>query len=446
MLNSDFTMRGLVGRPAHRGRSWHREVLRFCIGGARPGAGYTRAGGGILQIHIPTLLLALLMGFLLLTLQLAAAQRRGLRQPALRSWALACWAMLLGLICLGARGLIPLGLSVLLGNGLIALALMLYNQALYGHVQGRPLPRWLWGGPGLFVAWLALTLLRPWPPAERVAGASFVLAGLMLPGVWLVLRHGWHSENSLRAVGLAMALAAAALLVRGVHALQQPADYQELLQASLGQGLTFLVSFVSLLGAGFGFVLASFERVARRMEELATLDGLTGCLNRSTTDTLLAHSLERGRRDGAPLAFALLDLDHFKQINDRHGHGAGDAALRAFAAEVRTRLRSSDVLGRMGGEEFGIVLPGTDAAGAARLIDDVRRAVADLCLDDAEGGRFCLTVSAGIAVAASDSGLTASRLYALADAALYRAKDSGRNCVRVSEGGPLPAWEWTAGR
>jgi diguanylate cyclase (GGDEF)-like protein len=401
------------------------------------------------HIHIPTLMLTLLVGFLLLTLQLAAAQRRGLlQQPALRLWSHACWAMLLGFVFLGARVLIPLWPSILLGNGLIALGLMLYNQALSQHLQTRALPRWMWGLPGLVLLWLLGALLWPLDPGLMVAGTSFLFAGLMLPGIWLALRHGWRLESSLRAVGLTMLLASLALLLRGVHALLRPDEYQQLLQASLGQGLTFLVSFVSLLGAGFGFVLACFERVAQRMQELAALDGLTGCYNRSSTDALLAHILERGRRDGAPVAFALMDLDHFKQINDRHGHRAGDAALRAFVAEVQSRLRGSDVLGRMGGEEFGIILPATDAPGATRLIEEVRRAVETLCLDDAQGGSFCVTVSAGIAVAASDSGLTADRLYAQADAALYRAKDSGRNCVRLSqgegEGGPLPVPEGAA--
>jgi len=385
----------------------------------------------LLQIHIPTLLLALLLGFALLTLQLAVAQYRGLRQAALRVWARGCWALLLGLIFLALRPLLPFWLSLLMGNGLLLLGLLFYNQALSLHLRQRGLPPWAWALLPLFWLWLGYTLAADWAAAPRVVGVSLALALPLLPAVWLLRRHGWQAEASLRAVGLTLGLAAAALLLRSLHAWLRPADYQELLQASPGQGLTFLVGFVGLLGAGFGFVLACFERVARRMEELATLDGLTGCLNRCTTDTLLAHSLERGRREGLPVAFALLDLDHFKQINDRLGHRAGDAALRAFAQEVRSRLRASDVLGRVGGEEFGIILPATDAAGAARLIDEVRGAVAALRLGEAEGPCFGLTVSAGVAVALPDGALTADRLYACADTALYLAKGAGRNCVQL---------------
>ncbi len=130
------------------------------------------------------------------------------------------------------------------------------------------------------------------------------------------------------------------------------------------------------------------------------------------------------------MAFCLLDIDHFKLVNDSHGHQMGDTALRCFAQAVRARLRGSDVFGRMGGEEFGLVLPATDAAGAARLAEGVRAAVEAMELSDAQGRRIALTVSAGVVVAASDSGLSATRLYMLADGALYRARTSGATACR----------------
>ncbi len=115
---------------------------------------------------------------------------------------------------------------------------------------------------------------------------------------------------------------------------------------------------------------------------------------------------------------------------------AGDTALRAFATEVRARLRSSDVLGRMGGEEFGLLLPATDAPGALRLLEQVREAVELLVISAPGGERFGMTVSIGVVVAASDSGLTDNRVYMKADRALYRAKGQGRN--RVVLGGVEP--------
>jgi diguanylate cyclase (GGDEF)-like protein len=381
------------------------------------------------MLHIPTLMLALLLGFLLLTLELGVSQR-GLRaRPEVRRWTLGCWALLGGFAALAARVVLPVDLSVVLGNALICLGLALYAQAIGMMLLGSPGHRALMRVQP--VIWLALVLMLDWPLHRRTAVVSLFYVALLLPSVVSIVRHGWRAERSLRTVALTMALAAVALLVRMWHALSTPADYGDLMQASLGQGLTFLVSFICLLGAGFGFVLAAFERVASQMEEMATHDGLTGCWNRSTTDALLEHELQRARRSAAPVAFVLLDLDHFKQVNDRHGHRTGDAVLRAFADAVRSRLRGSDVFGRTGGEEFGLVLPGTDMAGAHWLVESIRLAVQALDVPAADGTPVKITVSAGAAAAEPHANLSGDRLYGQADQALYEAKHAGRNRVEV---------------
>jgi len=388
------------------------------------------------SIHIPTLMLALLSGFAMLGVQLWAAQRSRLRYLDLAVWTWGSWTLLAGFAMLTARLVVPVWVSALLGNGLIALGIVFYNEAIHRHVLGRSLPRWMWWSAPL-VAWTLTAWMLTWPLALRTSAISLVFALLLCPAILVLLGPGWRGESSLRAVGLTLVAAAASLLLRSVHALTNPEEYRDLMQSSLGQGLTFLFSFICLIGAGFGFVLANFERIARRMEEMASTDGLTGCLNRMTADALLRHELERGRREGTPLAFVLLDLDHFKDVNDCHGHHAGDDALRAFAAEVRARLRASDVVGRWGGEEFGLILPATDGPGAARLVEQIREAVATLRLCDGEGQDFALTVSAGIAVAAPGGQLTADQLFMRADRALYRAKDGGRNNVQLHDSG----WE-----
>lgn len=385
-----------------------------------------------MTLHIPTLMLALLLGFLLLTLELGVALRRLHNRPELRSWTWGCWALFGGFAMLAARLVLPVWLSIVVGNGLICLGILMYTRALYRMLLDAPLPRWQAVAGGVFV--LGIAALLPWPLHQRTAVVSLFFVVLLLPAVWVVVRHGWNAERSLRTVAVTMGLAAGALLVRAVHAWFNPAEYTDLLQASLGQGLTFLMSFLSIMGAGFAFVLAVFERVALQMEKLATHDGLTGCLNRSTIDAMLAHALDRGRREGAPVSFVLLDLDHFKLVNDQHGHRTGDAALRAFARTVRERLRASDIFGRTGGEEFGLVLPGTDATGARRLLEQIRAAVEAMPVRDALGHPVRITVSAGLAVADPASGISGDRLYGRADRALYEAKHAGRNRVETYSG------------
>jgi diguanylate cyclase (GGDEF)-like protein len=383
------------------------------------------------MLHIPTLLLALLLGFLLLTLALGFAQRRLRARPEIRRWTLGSWTLLGGFAALAARAVVPLELSVVLGNGLIGVGLALLAQALHLMLTGSTGPRWPMRMQPLLWLGLLLMLMLDWPLYQRTALTSLVNVVLLAPSIGVIVRLGWHAERSLRTVGVTMALATAALVVRAVHAWTHPAEYGDLMQSSLGQGLTFMMTFVGLLGAGFGFVLAVFERVATQMEELATHDGLTGCFNRSTTDALLTHELHRARRDATPVSFVLLDLDHFKQVNDAHGHRTGDAVLCAFAAAVRARLRASDVFGRTGGEEFGLVLPRTDAAGARWLVEAIRREIEALEVPGEQGQAVKITVSAGVAVAGPQARLSGDRLYGQADQSLYEAKRAGRNRVEV---------------
>lgn len=385
-----------------------------------------------MTLHIPTLLVALLLGFSMLSLELAIAQRGLLRRPELRLWTLGSWALLAGLLGLAARVAIPLWASVLIGNGLIALGIVLYARALYRFLLDAELPRGIWLMLGL--SWAAMPLMLDWPLNQRTAVNSMCFGVLMLPSVRLIVRHGWRAEPSLRTVGFTFALAMLSMVVRAQQAWTRPDEYTDLLQASLGQSLTFLMSFMAMLGAGFGFVLANFERMARRLEQMATHDALTGCVNRGTIDALLAHALQRGQREGSPVAFAMFDLDHFKQVNDRHGHRAGDEVLRQVASTVRARLRASDVFGRVGGEEFALLLPATDLPGARRLADGVRTAVEALRVPTAEGSAVGVTLSIGVAVAASDAALSPDQIYGRADQALYAAKHGGRNRVEVFAG------------
>jgi len=384
-----------------------------------------------MSLDIPTLMLTLLLGYLLLSVVLAVALGGRRHDQELRSWTLGSWALLGGFLMLAARLLVPMPVSVVAGNGLILLGMCLHIQALYRFLLDRPAPRWVWGmlGGGL----LMLLSVMFQPLSQRSPVVSAVLALALLPGVHVIWVHGRRAERSLRTVGVTLGLAALTLMFRAVHGLVSPQDYASLTHSSLSQGLSFLIAFLCLLGAGFGFVLASFERLAKRMELLATLDGLTGCLNRATTDAMLVHALARCRREGQPLAFVALDLDHFKRINDQHGHSTGDAVLRTVVATVKQRLRTGDVVGRLGGEEFGLVLPHTDAAGAEHVAENVRLAIEQARVRNAEGLPVAVTVSAGVAVALPGLSVSGEQLYRNADRALYRAKALGRNRVVPSE-------------
>lgn len=166
------------------------------------------------------------------------------------------------------------------------------------------------------------------------------------------------------------------------------------------------------------------------LRDLSTHDELTGLANRRLLQARLPLEIERARRAGTPLSLLVIDIDHFKQLNDRHGHATGDAALREVARALEHGVRRVDTVARVGGEEFVVLLPQNDAASAAHVADKLRRNVAARKTPGGEGQpEGALTISVGVAQLAP--GDDAPSLLARADAALYLAKDVGRNRVAV---------------
>ena len=176
-----------------------------------------------------------------------------------------------------------------------------------------------------------------------------------------------------------------------------------------------------------------------RLVHDARTDLKTGLLNAAAWQEEAAVEIARAVRARHPLAVALLDIDHFKAVNDTHGHLAGDQALRAVAGVVKAQLRGYDIAGRYGGEEFAVVLPHTQADQARRIAERLRMAVAAADVGGSETGRsrirLCVTVSVGVACLA-DTGPGLQALVAAADAALYDAKAAGRNRVRLTASQP----------
>jgi two-component system, cell cycle response regulator len=162
------------------------------------------------------------------------------------------------------------------------------------------------------------------------------------------------------------------------------------------------------------------------VEQRATTDGLTGLYNRRTLDEKLKEAITRARRSGQALAVALTDVDHFKRVNDTYGHGTGDEVLKGVSAALKSTARTSDVVGRYGGEEFVLVLEATDGEGAVRLAERARMAIKALSFSS-EKGPLSVTSSFGVALYAE--GDDALKLLERADQNLYRAKEAGRDRV-----------------
>jgi len=192
--------------------------------------------------------------------------------------------------------------------------------------------------------------------------------------------------------------------------------------SAIGYMVIALTFHATLLGLVAGRILTDLRYRSRH-------DGLTGLLNRRAMEETLLAQMQRSRRTGEPFAVLMLDLDHFKTVNDRHGHATGDRALKHTAAVLKAELREVDAVGRFGGEEFLVLMPGATVETALPVAERLRAALLTGA-PRVEGATLLLSASTGIAQW-RESDEDTSRLVMRADAALYRAKQRGRDCVVV---------------
>jgi diguanylate cyclase (GGDEF)-like protein len=191
--------------------------------------------------------------------------------------------------------------------------------------------------------------------------------------------------------------------------------------------------FIGRLAAIVGICLENVTN-SERLKHLGLTDPLTGVHNRRYFDQRLLEEVSRAQRQGFSLSCLFLDIDHFKQVNDKYGHQTGDCVLREVALRIKGQLRSIDVLGRYGGEEFAILLVQTDMDSALTIAERIRHSIAEQRFEGEGNETLVATLSIGVAALhgcnrAQNAKALAQQLVARADQALYRAKQGGRNCV-----------------
>ncbi|MGA9031741.1 MAG: diguanylate cyclase [Sulfuricaulis sp.] len=232
--------------------------------------------------------------------------------------------------------------------------------------------------------------------------------------------------------GLVSAVAGAMWLARSV--LVPLREFEKGMTHFANDNLTYRLDLknnneIGRLARDFNTMAESLMEHKARLEELSSRDGLTGLYNRREFEARLREETQRARRYSKPLSVMLLDIDHFKNVNDRYGHQAGDETLIAVADLIRLSARPMDVVCRYGGEELAVILPETDATGAGIVAERIRASVAESLTTTPQGDEIQVTVSIGFATFPRD-GDTGPGLVKAADEALYAAKQEGRNLVR----------------
>ncbi|AKJ32229.1 GGDEF domain-containing protein [Caldimonas brevitalea] len=351
-------------------------------------------------------------------------------RSGIRAWHAAMWLQSLGwALLMGAYRIWPMQLSTA-GVG----ALLASHSCAYLAAQAylrQPAHRWwVYGLPA------AATLLH-WISfhhfAVRIAVVNAALAAQMSWLAWLLLRPrvghaGWRWRWL---AGTALLASALLVFARTVLAMWAPSEYPAFDSPHPLNVLGLVVANAGLMIATLAFLLAHRDEAEQELERRANIDGLTGSLNRRVLLERGEQAWSLARRHGQRLAVLMLDIDHFKQINDQRGHPVGDHALVLFAQALQRGMRPSDLAGRYGGEEFCVVLPLSGLEAACAVDGRLRETLA---ADVSPALGFTLDFSAGAAeLQADDTSL--AEVVARADRALYRAKEGGRGRL-VLDGTP----------
>jgi diguanylate cyclase (GGDEF)-like protein len=361
----------------------------------------------------------------------------GWRPAALSAWGWARQYQAAGwmLLAIGASGVVPEQLAFPVAYGLVFAGVAWESGALWeraGRLRWRRVT-----APALGLAIAAFVLCNLVDPIGlRAVAASLILGGFYLSAA-AALARGWRTASMLQRF-LALSTAVLALVVgaRGFLVLAAPAGWGWMSNDLLRQLHTGALYLLMVFGA-FGWLLLGRERLQGELARLEVVDPVTDVPNRRGFFQALAPWMALARRPGQPTALVLFDLDQFKRINDSYGHPAGDVVLAALATACKQQLRDSDLLGRLVGVEFAILLPRTSLDDAAMVAERVRAAVEGQRVKT-ERAMISLTASFGVTtIRPDDSTVT---LLGRADEALRAAKAGGRNRVELAAQ-PVPQVE-----
>jgi diguanylate cyclase (GGDEF)-like protein len=391
--------------------------------------------GAMLTMDSTTMVLVLALGNLALCSVLFFFDYGNVRAPALASWGLskqvqaAAWILL----ALGGARVVPEPLALPGGWALLIAGVALESAALWEGAHRRRVVRVMLP---LAIGAVVIFLVSYWidPLGLRTLAAALILGAFYLIGA-AALARGWAEASMLqRALAAVSAILALVVAARGLLVLVMPDGWRWLSHDLLRQ-LSTIAFYLLMLVNGFGCLLLARERLQGDLARLETLDLVTDAPNRRGFFNALAPWMALARRPGSPTALIVLDLDSFKRVNDGYGHPVGDVVLRHVADLCKRQLRESDLLGRLVGGEFALLLPRTGQE-EAMLVAERMRAAIETTPVKTERAMISMTASFGVTtIRPDDSNVT---LFGRAGSAMRAAKEGGRNAIRLAPRATLP--------
>ena len=363
---------------------------------------------------------------------LTVANVRGAHLRAMTLWAIGSYCQFVAWMFYALRGEgVPELASALVGFSALSAGYALQFAAVV-EFSGRRMRYWILGACFVLGVLMhaSIFFVEPDDQRLRIIAASFdVSAWLTVSCVALLLYANDRERVSYWLTGAFFGAAAMVNAYRGLDTMFGAAPTQNLFTVNLTQTVAFGSAYVAMLGTSLGFILMTKERADAEILRIASTDALTGLLNRRTFEEAARRELARMARTNADICALMCDLDLFKGVNDTYGHPVGDLVLANFARVLRDGLRPFDIVGRYGGEEFLVLLPGTNIADALTIAERIRVATGQ---SSVRTGRALVTCSVSIGVTyAQAPDATLETIVKRADDALYAAKAAGRNCVRT---------------
>jgi len=342
----------------------------------------------------------------------------------------------IGFLLIGFRADIPLFLSVIIGNISIGLGTVVMGKGALQFLKSEFIFFRCSMVILILVACLLFYFLYVEPSVNaRIVSVSFGLAAILAICAMLMLTVESDVKVAQRVTVIPLVVVSLFFFIRGVLTIAEEEKLGFMQSGTLHQ-LSFFFFIFLMIFSILGMFLMTTSRLENRLKRKSLKDSLTGLYNRFAIDELVEKEVARCKRHNTSLSIVLLDLDHFKSINDEFGHTVGDAVLHNLGKVLNKCVRGTDIAIRYGGEEFLVVLPETDTSGALQFAAKIRKHLKDIPMS--KNPRLFVTASIGIAEFKADESF--DQAVHEADSALYRSKENGRDTITLWDELIAEAW------